>query len=572
VNSGVLKLRGLMLGALLLAAGPILGQTPVILPPDGEVLRVQEYAVVRGDEGVESMADAQAADGYEPWSPDRPGKTWLRVPIQAPEFESGPWRIEIKRRFFRSLELYVPQADGSYLRYSNGLDEYQPVVISAQSMVYPLDLQPGQQAELLLHVDTMQGTLGALDLSILHERQYLANRAESMWAFGLYFGAVLALVFYNLVLYLNLRTPGHRMYVLAMTAVLLFMGMDSGLLQDLLPDAMREKDLSIMVVLSCLMMAATLRFFQVFTAAADHIPRTSRGLGMLAIGFLLIAVICVVAPLSATGVIAPASQLLSSLTVFALIGSSILAGLRGSNAAWVFLAAWGAFLVGGFVRSLMSVDAIPRTPLTEYSLYAGSMLEAMILALGLSYRVGQLREQRIRAENEQHRAMTLANQDALTGAYNRRFFENYLKAMIEETRGQDVEGALLLIDIDFFKQINDTHGHEAGDMMLRSLTRRCLRELRDGDVLCRLGGDEFAVVLRSLSGSAAVEVARRIHRSVSDRPVHYDGMQIDLSISVGVLQNLEPRMTRSEALRQADQALYRAKEQGRNRVSAETSG
>jgi two-component system cell cycle response regulator len=200
------------------------------------------------------------------------------------------------------------------------------------------------------------------------------------------------------------------------------------------------------------------------------------------------------------------------------------------------------------------------------------MLEAMILALGLSYRVGQLREQRIRAENEQHRAMTLANQDALTGAYNRRFFENYLKAMIEETRGQDVEGALLLIDIDFFKQINDTHGHEAGDMMLRSLTRRCLRELRDGDVLCRLGGDEFAVVLRSLSGSAAVEVARRIHRSVSDRPVHYDGMQIDLSISVGVLQNLEPRMTRSEALRQADQALYRAKEQGRNRVSAETSG
>ncbi len=560
----------LVLAWLLLMASGALAQSVVMLPERGAVAQLQESALLRVDDStLETLADVIAATDFrrlQDFESAPEGPLWLRIPLQAPDANAGPWVIEIKRRFFRRFELYVPDSAGGYTRYSNSLSEYHPVDVLAWLMVYPLDLAPGQSTELIIRVETLQNSLDPLDISAQSELEHLADRATAMWSFGLYFGAVIALVFYNLVLYLNLRTPGHRMYVVAMTTVLLFMGVDSGLVQSLLPDALRERELLLAVSLNCLMMAATIRFFQVFASAAEHIPRFSRGLSVLALIFLALAGVSAVVPLGSTVVLAPVVQAISTLTVVVLVSAAVMAGRRGSSASWIFLAAWSAFLGGGVVRSLVGAEVLTRTPVTEYAVYVGSVLEAMILALGLSYRVGQLREQRIRAEHEQHRAMTLANQDALTGAYNRRFFENYLKAMMEDARHAEIEGALLLLDIDHFKQVNDTHGHEAGDMILRSLTRRCLRELRDGDVLCRLGGDEFAIVLRSLSGAAAVEVARRIHRAATERPVDYDGTRIELAVSVGVLAELDRDLDRSEALRRADRALYRAKEQGRNRV------
>lgn len=557
----------------MLAASGVVAQQEVVLPASGEATRLQESAhVLEHHESLDSIHAVLESDRFRPMEEfglDTPigDAVWLRIPVQAPENSSGPWKLKVKRRFFREFELYLPGTDGTRNRHSNSLAEYQPVSLSAWHMVYPLEIPAGERTELVIRVHTLQGTLGPLDISVQSESDHLLDRSTAMWAFGLYFGAVIALIFYNLVLYLNLRTPGHRMYVVAMTTVLLFMGMDSGLIQHLLPAALRERELLIAVTLNCLMMAATIRFFQVFASADEHIPRFSKGLSVLALVFLALAAVTAIAPLGAAVTLAPVVQLLTTLTVVILITAAIMTGRRGSSAAWVFLAAWGAFLGGGVIRSLIGVEVVPRTPITEYAVYVGSVLEAMILALGLSYRVGQLREQRIRAEHEQHRAMTLANQDSLTGAYNRRFFESYLNAILDDAGRGEIEGALLLIDIDYFKEVNDTYGHEAGDVMLRSLTRRCLRELRDGDVLCRLGGDEFAIVLRSLSGRAAVEVARRIHRAVVDRPVNYDGEEIDLSISIGVLAEFEPGIGRSGALRRADQALYAAKDQGRNQVS-----
>jgi len=571
VNTAIQRLRWLLVCTLLMGASPALGQAPVVLPISGEITRLQDAAWIRVDDGsLERPSEVLAAGGFQPMAALQPppsGAVWMRVPVRAPEKSAGPWKLTIKRRYFRKLELFVPNADGGYERYSNSMAEYHPVELSAWFMVYPLALAPGQRADLLVRAETLQGPLSPLDISVQTESEYLGERANAMWAFGLYFGAVVALIFYNLVLYLNLRTPGHRMYVLAMTAVLLFMGMDAGLLQELLPVFLRERELLITVMLSCLMMAATIRFFQVFAGASERVPRINKGLSLVVVLFLVVAGTSAVAPLEATAWLGPLTQLMTSLMIFVLIGVAALTGWRGSNPAWIFLAGWSAFLLGGFIRSLIGVEAIARTPVAEYSLYVGSVLEAMILALGLSYRVGQLREQRIRAEFEQHRAMTLANQDALTGAYNRRFFENYLETLLEDQPGAQSESALLLLDIDWFKQTNDTHGHEAGDMMLRSLTRRCLRELREGDVLCRLGGDEFAIVLRSASGRAAMEAARRIHHAVTGAPVQYDGEELALTMSIGVLDHLRPGMSRSDALRKADQALYSAKEQGRNRVA-----
>ncbi|MDX1626284.1 MAG: diguanylate cyclase [Wenzhouxiangellaceae bacterium] len=509
---------------------------------------------------------------FEPWSEGIeaafPGG-WIRLDVRAPDANSGPWVLTVKRRYFRELEIFVATRDGRVLQqFSNGVEDYRPGLISGQRFVYPLAIGPGQRAALLLRVDTLQKALSALDLELIPRDDMLARSADQFWALGLYFGAVVALVFYNLVLYLNLRTPGHRLYVLAMTTTLLFMALDAGLLQPSLPDWLRNRELLLIVLLNGLMLAATIRFFQVFAGSRDAVPRLHGVLSVVAALLLVVSLATLVMPVRWAAELAGASQLLVTLAVVLLLVSALRAGLRGSSAGWVFLAAWSAFLCGGLTRTLVSVDVLPRTGLTDYAVYAGSVMEALILALGLSYRVGQLRVQRMQAEREQHRAMQLANRDALTGAYNRRFFETYVQGLLGSLDRRNPRGALILMDIDRFKEINDSMGHDAGDVLLKALVDRCEAELREGDVLCRLGGDEFAVVVRHADPSEAMDVARRIRARITGSAVPYQDRRMHMTVSIGVLGRLDAQATVADALRAVDAALYEAKRSGRDRIVA----
>lgn len=158
----------------------------------------------------------------------------------------------------------------------------------------------------------------------------------------------------------------------------------------------------------------------------------------------------------------------------------------------------------------------------------------------------------------------------LTGAYNRRFLKHHLDAVVAGKPGAGSSPDVVMIDLDDFKQINDTHGHVAGDEVLRELVRRCRQVLREDDVLCRLGGDEFVVVVRDSREADAIDVARRLHEKVTRAPFAVDGRAVDVSASVGVVPRLDVAITGGdpvEVLRWADAALYRAKGLGRNRIA-----
>ena len=175
---------------LLVAAGSVLAQSPVALPMDGKTLRLQDAALVRVDDGtLRSAADVLAADGFRPigeFETPPEGRVWLRIPLQAAASDGGSWVLEVKRRYFRVLELYVPTPGGGHERYSNGLADYRPTEILAWHLIYPLELAPGQRAELLIRAETLQGSLGPLDGSVQSETGYLADRSTAMWAFDHY--------------------------------------------------------------------------------------------------------------------------------------------------------------------------------------------------------------------------------------------------------------------------------------------------------------------------------------------------------------------------------------------------
>jgi diguanylate cyclase (GGDEF)-like protein len=165
-------------------------------------------------------------------------------------------------------------------------------------------------------------------------------------------------------------------------------------------------------------------------------------------------------------------------------------------------------------------------------------------------------------------ANRLSITDGLTGLWNRRQFDLSCASEIERAARFGEPFAVAMVDLDRFKQVNDTHGHPAGDAMLVELARRLTESTREVDVVARYGGEEFILLLPRTDRSGAVRVAEKLAEAVRCEPFHFDDGSLDLTVSVGVAAYPRDGSTVRELVKSADDALYRAKDTGRDRVMA----
>ena len=177
-----------------------------------------------------------------------------------------------------------------------------------------------------------------------------------------------------------------------------------------------------------------------------------------------------------------------------------------------------------------------------------------------------------REEDYIERLSWQASHDTLTGLANRRDFESRLERTVAELQDRPRQHALMYLDLDQFKLVNDTCGHAAGDQLLRQISALLTHELRPGDVLARLGGDEFGVLLVDCDGDSAADIAERLRAAVQDLHFAWDGRPFNTSVSIGMVQIANAEVTIEETLRAADVACYMAKEKGRNRVQVHSDG
>jgi len=161
-----------------------------------------------------------------------------------------------------------------------------------------------------------------------------------------------------------------------------------------------------------------------------------------------------------------------------------------------------------------------------------------------------------------------ARTDALTGLANRRAFDDQLETLVLHADRFGHSLSLIMADIDVFKKVNDTWGHEAGDAVLRSIARTLEDGVRKVDVCARFGGEEFAILLPETSLAGAVELADRLRRAVASTPVNHGGQDISVTISCGVSSYPEGVLSREALFAAADRALYDAKNAGRNCVKS----
>ena len=181
----------------------------------------------------------------------------------------------------------------------------------------------------------------------------------------------------------------------------------------------------------------------------------------------------------------------------------------------------------------------------------------------------QIRRQRYAVELRKsvNNTMALAVTDELTGLYNRRYFERHLSILLGKAQEQARDMALMLIDMDYFKSVNDTHGHDTGDAVLREFADRLRRNIRGVDLACRFGGEEFVVLMPDTDFRQAQGVAERVRTAIAERGFDVgNGRLLPVTISVGLALNEQATDTPDVLLKRADVALYRAKRGGRNRV------
>ena len=238
-----------------------------------------------------------------------------------------------------------------------------------------------------------------------------------------------------------------------------------------------------------------------------------------------------------------------------------------------------------FCATLRSLDATRQTPIL--TLVDEGDLKRMVRALDIGVNdylmrpvernelVARVRTQLRRkkyADRLKHSlqlSLELAITDQLTGLFNRRYMSRHLNTLLSDG-AKPV--SFLMLDVDFFKQINDSYGHDVGDEVLREFANRISANVRGIDLACRFGGEEFVVVMPDTDLSFAYMVAERLRQSVADAPfmVSTTSKQVPMTISIGVASSLNGD-TPEVLLKRADQALYRAKRDGRNRVVADAA-
>ncbi len=239
-------------------------------------------------------------------------------------------------------------------------------------------------------------------------------------------------------------------------------------------------------------------------------------------------------------------------------------------------AGWLLYCAYVLVDSAAAPAQIPAAAVLRYLAGSGTLL-AVSLLFGVFFILPVIRMQvqeqgklkamteslSARSETLEHAALT----DPLTGMQNRRYFDDALKEYLEEFKRIEKPIGLMVLDLDHFKMVNDTHGHDVGDEVLRRIAA-CLQEFtRYHDIVARLGGEEFAVVAPNMSVDQLIKFAERIRKAVSGLVIEAGNISLKVTISVG-LAVWDTRESPEEFYKRADKLLYQAKRQGRNRVCA----
>ena len=521
------------------------------------------------------------------------GAYWFHATLDNLDPVQRQWLLVQDYPLSDRLDLYLRHADGRIEHHAGG--DHLPFDARSVSYRHPnflLDLPPGERVDLLLRVQSQSSM--QVPLTLYTPAAFIELSRDAQFGIGVYYGILVALFFYNLVLWLSLRDPSYFWYLFHIGAFGLVLLTLNGLgFEYLWPGSPWLADLSVPLSI-CLSQVGMQQFARVFLRLRKAWPAGDRVTLAFIAYFFVLGVASIWLPYRIATPLASASVFFS---IGWILTVTLVAMRRGDRSARLFLLAWGMFLLGTAMFTALAFGLLPKSFVTEYGVQIGSALEMLLLSVALSYRYASLRNENERIvrrakvqlesqvmertgelrnalgelEAAHSRLREASRHDALTGLYNRGWFRERFESLLEAARLQAQPLSLLMVDLDHFKAINDRHGHLVGDDCLRRCARIVEAVLRPhGALVARYGGEEFIAALPGIDVHGARGLAEEICRRLREEPIRTRGPAVAVTASIGVhaVDTGEPRpgLATDIALQVVDTALYAAKSGGRDQV------
>lgn len=520
---------------------------------------------------------------------------WFRFSVHNDSKEARIMILELTEIFHKKVDLYV--VSDQITHEKNGLSvPIQERNIKESNPAFSLHFSPNESKELYVNIASIYGVFGSLQLKT--PEQFLKDTQLKNNMYFFYFGAVIIIALYNLFIFFYFR---EKIYFFYVSYVLIFVLWAANYKGVLLPYiSMKTYDILQITI------PIFFTFLILFTQTVLETKKSFSFFHKILNGFLIVLVISFVWML----LFMHSGFYFMNLSASPLLPFLLLVAFwalhKGQKFAKIYLLGLIIYIISMILISQLALGILPYSVLLSNAPIIGSVFEIMLFSLLLAYRVNQLREDTLEAQEkliaqqrtessrlfhavaEKTVALNNANKqlakeleekkelekhlkhqastDALTGLMNRRSFFNICSKEMKRAIRSDTELSFLTVDIDKFKDVNDTYGHPFGDEVIRAIAEQMIENTREMDYVGRIGGEEFAILMPAADMDAAFHMADRLRENIAKHKIIFENEMTQVSVSIG-LSCLRREDSEIETIvDRSDKALYEAKESGRNKV------
>lgn len=522
-------------------------------------------------------------------------KVWLHQNFTTTGSVPERWFLEIAHASLDSVDVFIaPQGSGYSHEHAGDRIAFAEKPFTHRHHLFELNLEPNTRYDLLIRAAST-GTL-SVPVNLWQPDALWAQDQYSYTFLSAYYGLLGGLMFYNLFLFLSLRDRLYLIYVAFVALLALGQAGLAGLTgQFLWPNNPLLTHLSPTggVALAGVFGAMFVQRFLGPTPRALHMHWVMPLLGVV---FALCFLITLFVSYFVGAVVVNITSLLFALSALFMGGVSL---YRGQPGARFFVLAWVSLLVSIVVIALHNLGALPSNGFTANALMFGSAAEMLLLSLSLADRINSLQQAQDQAQQEAlavnrtmvealreserqlesrvaERTLELeqaneeltrnkelleqqANHDALTGLANRKLLADRMHGAQMRAQRSKQKFALMVVDLDRFKQINDRFGHMAGDKVLVEIALRLRAHLREVDTVARVGGDEFVLLLESVGSFESMEGLQRKLLAEVARPIPVDGQELSVGMSIGMAIYPDDATDAVSLFQLADKQMYSLK-------------
>ncbi|WP_286233396.1 sensor domain-containing diguanylate cyclase [Thalassotalea sediminis] len=480
-------------------------------------------------------------------------------------------KIVVSNQQDESLKLYIHHPHAYHLKHVSFYETQQKQLINhidiplhksgdkplmyGGTAVFPFQLAP--QETKTIYVKNTSFSHQWYQLSLFDEQASKQALVGTGKYIALLVGMMLALMIYNFFLYISARKIENIVYAFYLISGTIWVALSYGVAANFFGVFSAEVFQLNSNVLS--MPSFLVLFIMLIFDTRKRYPKEHLALSLL---LALLVGDFIYSLFDITAALKPASTLAATMMLITF-GVSISLWRKREPLAKYFFLGHSMFIIFNMLAVFYYKGLSDYNQINSHGVGIGILLEALMMAFVLSYRIKELE----RLKGKQEELKRLADTDPMTGLFNRRYFETAAQQLVHDAKQQQSPISIMVIDIDHFKAFNDNYGHLLGDEIIVNFASLIKQHQRNVDIACRYGGEEFLLLLPGCDANNAWKVAERIRQAASEEVIINDqNNAISFTVSVGVHQLDLSADTIRKAIDAADKALYQAKSSGRNKV------